>query len=68
METNTSTFKRPTPEEMREMFHRAKARQQQLEKEGRKMWEELQSLSPGIIPMPKTFLISLTKKLQCSTL
>lgn len=40
METNTSTFKRPTPEVMREMFHRAKARKQQLEKEGRKMWEE----------------------------
>ena len=42
MEANKSTFERPTHEEVRKMFRRAKARQQQLEEEGRRMWEEEQ--------------------------
>ena len=44
MEANKSTFNRPTHEEVREMFRRAKARQQQLEEEGKKMWEEEQRI------------------------
>ena len=45
MEANKSTFERPTHEEVRKMFRRAKARQQQLEEEGRRMWEEEQESS-----------------------
>ena len=44
METKNTTFNRPTHEEVREMFRRAKARQQQLEEEGRRMWEEEQRI------------------------
>ena len=44
MEANTTTFNRPTHEEVRKMFYRAKARQQQLEEEGRRMWEEEQRI------------------------
>ena len=44
MESNKSTFERPTHEEVRKMFRRAKARQQQLEEEGRRMWEEEQRI------------------------
>ena len=44
MESKTITFNRPTHEEVREMFSRAKARQQQLEEEGRRMWEEEQRI------------------------
>ena len=44
MESNTTTFQRPTPEEVRQMFRRAKAHQQQLEEEGRRMWEEEQRI------------------------
>ena len=44
MEAKTTTFERPTHEEVREMFRRAKARQQQLEEEGRRMWEEEQRI------------------------
>lgn len=44
MEAKKSTFNRPTHEEVREMFRRAKARQQQLQEEGRKMWEEEQRI------------------------
>ena len=40
MKAKTTIFKRPTHEEVRAMFNRAKARQQQLEEEGRKLWEE----------------------------
>ena len=40
------------------MFLRAKARQHQLEEEGRKMWEE----------ELKNSSYSLTRKLRCSTL
>lgn len=40
MEANKTTFPKRTPEEIRAWFHRAKARQQQLEEEGRKMYEE----------------------------
>ena len=35
----TKTFVRPTHEEVKAMFNRAKVRQQQLEEEGRRMWE-----------------------------
>jgi hypothetical protein len=44
METKNTIFNRPTHEEVREMFRRAKARQQQLQEEGRKMWEEEQRI------------------------
>lgn len=44
METKASFFNRPTHEEVREMFFRAKVRQQQLEEEGRRMWEEEQRI------------------------
>ena len=44
MEVNKSTFTRPSHDEIREMFRRAKARQQQLEEKGRKMWEEEQRI------------------------
>ena len=44
METKNTIFNRPTHEEVREMFRRAKARQQQLEEEGKKMWEEEQRI------------------------
>lgn len=40
METKTFTQPHRSPEEIRRWFYRAKARQQQLEKEGRRMWEE----------------------------
>lgn len=40
MEANKSTFTHRTPEEIRAWFNRAKVRQQQLEEEGRRMWEE----------------------------
>ena len=40
MEANKTTFPKRTPEEIRAWFRRAKARQQQLEEEGRKMYEE----------------------------
>ena len=35
MEVKNTTFERPTHEEVREMFRRAKARQQQLEEKAR---------------------------------
>ena len=44
MEAKNTTFDRPTHEEVREMLRRAKARQQQLEEEGRRMWEEEQRI------------------------
>lgn len=44
METKTTTFKRPTHEEVKGMFLRARARQQELEEEGRRMWEEEQRI------------------------
>ena len=44
MESKTTTYVRPTHEEVKEMFYRAKARQQQLEEEGRRMWEEEQRI------------------------
>lgn len=44
METKTTTIKHPTHEEVREMFYRARARQQELEEEGRRMWEEEQRI------------------------
>ena len=44
MEANKTTFDRPSHEEVRKMFLRAKARQQQLEEEGRRMWEEEQRI------------------------
>lgn len=44
METKNTTFNRPSHEEVREMFRRAKAHQQQLEEEGRMMWEEEQRI------------------------
>ena len=40
MEAKGTTFNRPSHDEVKEMFRRAKARQQQLEEEGRRMWEE----------------------------
>ena len=44
MEAKKTTFNFPTHEEVREMFRRAKARQHQLEEEGRRMWEEEQRI------------------------
>ena len=44
MEAKKSTFSHRTPEEIRAWFNRAKARQQQLEEEGRRMWEEEQRI------------------------
>ena len=44
MEAKKSTFSHRTPEEIRDWFNRAKARQQQLEEEGRRMWEEEQRI------------------------
>ena len=44
MEANKTIFDRPTHEEVREMFRRAKARQQQLEEKARMMWEEEQRI------------------------
>ena len=44
METKSSTFKHRIPEEIREWFYRAKAHQQKLEEEGRRMWEEEQRI------------------------
>ena len=44
MEVNSTIFNSPTHEKVREMFRRAKARQQQLEEEGRRMWEEEQKI------------------------
>jgi len=44
METIKTTFTHRTPEEIRAWFNRAKARQQQLEEEGRRMWEEEQRI------------------------
>ncbi len=44
METIHSTFNHPSHEDVRQMFLRAKARQQRLEEEGRKMWEEEQRI------------------------
>ena len=41
MEAKKSTFTQRTPEEIRVWFNRAKARQQQLEEEGRRMWTEM---------------------------
>ena len=43
-ETKKTTFNRPSHEEVREMFRRAKARQQELEEKGRRMWEEEQKI------------------------
>ena len=37
MEAKNTTFNRPSHEEVREMFRRAKAHQQQLEEEGRRI-------------------------------
>lgn len=44
MEAKETTFNRPSHEEVKKMFLRAKARQQQLEEEGRRMWEEEQRI------------------------
>jgi len=44
MEAKKSTLSHRTPEEIRAWFNRAKARQQQLEEEGRRMWEEEQRI------------------------
>ena len=44
METKAFTHSRRTPEEIRRWFNRAKARQQQLEEEGRRMWEKEQRI------------------------
>jgi len=44
MEANKTTFNRPSHDEVRQMFLRAKARQKQLEEEGRRMWEEEQKM------------------------
>lgn len=44
MEAKTFTQPHRSPEEIRRWFYRAKARQQQLEKEGRRMWEEEQRI------------------------
>ena len=44
MEAKKSTFTHRTPEEIRAWFNRAKTRQQQLEEEGRRMWEEEQRI------------------------
>ena len=44
METKTTSFQSPTHDEVRQMFHRAKALQQLLEEEGRRMWEEEQRI------------------------
>lgn len=44
METKTLTHTHRTPEEIKEWFRRAKARQQQLEEEGKRMWEEEQRI------------------------
>jgi hypothetical protein len=44
MEAKKSAFSQRTPEEIRAWFNRAKARQQQLEEEGRRMWEEEQRI------------------------
>ena len=48
MEKSKSTFIPPTHEEVRAMFRRAKARQQQLEAEGRRMWEEEQRIKAEV--------------------
>ena len=44
MEAKKSTISHRTPEEVRAWFNRAKAHQQQLEEEGRRMWEEEQRI------------------------
>lgn len=44
MEANKTTLNRPSHEEVVEMFRRAKARQLQLEEQGRRMWEEEQRI------------------------
>ncbi len=44
MEEKKTIFNRPSHEEVREMFRRAKVRQQQLEERGRRMWEEEQRI------------------------
>lgn len=44
MEAKNTTFDRPSHDEVRQMFLRAKARQQQLEEEGKRMWEEEQRI------------------------
>ena len=44
MEVNSTIFNSPTHEKVREMFRRAKAHQQQLEEEGRRIWEEEQRI------------------------
>jgi hypothetical protein len=47
MATTENTFTHLTHEEARQMFLRAKAHQQQLEKEGKAMWEEEQRIKTG---------------------
>lgn len=44
MKVHKTTFHRPTHEEVREMFHRAKARQEQLKGKALIMWEEEQQI------------------------
>lgn len=44
MEAKNTTFNRPSHEEVRQMLLRAKARQQQLEEEGKRMWKEEQRI------------------------
>ena len=44
MKVNSTIFNSPTHEKVREMFRRAKAHQQQLEEEGRRIWEEEQRI------------------------
>lgn len=44
MKTEKTSINKPTHEEVRKMFHRAKSYQQQLEYEGKRMWEEEQRI------------------------
>ena len=44
MDAKTTSFIPPTHEEVKAMFLRAKARQQQLEAEARRMWEDEQRI------------------------
>ncbi len=44
MKKTITTFKRPTHEEFKEIFHKAKTYQKQLEEEARRMWQEEQRI------------------------
>ncbi len=63
MEAKKSTFTHRTPEEIKAWFNRAKARQQQLEEEGRRMWEEEQRIkSKASIKQEKAPIYFLTDR------